>query len=217
MGDKDQIEGKLRALGQEREPDPNWQQRVWGRIGGMYILDEDGTPREEADVLVWGKWFEDNAAKRIVAADEIEGGARVSTVFLGLDHDYGDGRPVLWETMIFGGVADGYQDRYTSRDLALIGHGRSLARAAAAPPPIPALFRCRYCWDAAGATEAAWHLLASFDDKAMLRHARTCEHSPLVKAIRGFLAAWEADDPRTDAWDDRTSEAVLELMAAVTL
>lgn len=28
---------------------------------------------------------------------------RISTVFLGLDHNWGSGRPLLFETMIFGG------------------------------------------------------------------------------------------------------------------
>lgn len=60
-------------------------------------------------------------------------GALVSTVFLGLDHDYtGKGPPVLWETMIFGidipGDEDGYdyQTRYSSREDALSGHKRAV-------------------------------------------------------------------------------------------
>lgn len=48
----------------------------------------------------------------------------VSTVFLGLDHNYGDnGLPILWETMIFpdsGG--DNYQVRYSSYKEAIEGH-----------------------------------------------------------------------------------------------
>jgi hypothetical protein len=91
-----------------------------------------------------------------------------------------------------------------------------LAALAEVPPAIPSLFRCRYCWDAAGATEAAWHLLASFDDKTMLAHARTCEHNPLVKTIREYLAAWGADDAATDEWDDRHDAALRALQAAVS-
>lgn len=38
--------------------------------------------------------------------------ARVSTVFLGLDHRFGgEGPPILFETMIFGGKLDQYQER----------------------------------------------------------------------------------------------------------
>lgn len=47
----------------------------------------------------------------------------ISTVFLGIDHSWGDDeKPVLWETMIFGGKHDDYQERYTSVEAALAGH-----------------------------------------------------------------------------------------------
>ena len=75
-----------------------------------YILNEHGEPVREDDFWKWGRWFE--TAHRHVA-DEIIGGARVSTVFLGIDHGYNfDGRPpVLWETMVFGGPCDQEQER----------------------------------------------------------------------------------------------------------
>lgn len=47
---------------------------------------------------------------------------RISTVFLGLDHQYGSGPPILWETMVFGGVLDGFQERYATKAEALAGH-----------------------------------------------------------------------------------------------
>lgn len=53
---------------------------------------------------------------------------KVSTVFLGLDHNFSglenplDYRPVLWETMIFGGPNDQEMWRYCSREEALKGH-----------------------------------------------------------------------------------------------
>ena len=46
----------------------------------------------------------------------------VSTVFLGIDHRHGEGEPVLFETMVFGGNYDGYQDRYCTYDEAVLGH-----------------------------------------------------------------------------------------------
>lgn len=50
----------------------------------------------------------------------------VSTVFLGLDHSYGKGPPILWETMVFGGsMRDEYMERYTSEQEALEGHERA--------------------------------------------------------------------------------------------
>ena len=50
----------------------------------------------------------------------------VSTVFLGLDHAWNSDVPVLWETMIFGGEHDQYQERYTSHEDALEGHKKAL-------------------------------------------------------------------------------------------
>jgi hypothetical protein len=47
----------------------------------------------------------------------------VSTVFLGLDHNFsGAGPPVLYETMVFGGDLDHFQQRYPTRGEAAEGH-----------------------------------------------------------------------------------------------
>ena len=91
----------------------------------LYVLDERGEPQPCDDVLAWGRWFE--TAERHVAQDMDEGeGAervRVSTVFLGIDHNWhGDGPPVLWETLVFGGPLDGEMQRYCSKAHALVGH-----------------------------------------------------------------------------------------------
>lgn len=37
-----------------------------------------------------------------------------------------DKTPVLWETMIFGGINDQYQERYTSYEDALEGHQNAI-------------------------------------------------------------------------------------------
>ncbi len=47
---------------------------------------------------------------------------RVSTVWLGLDHSWGGGSPLFWETMIFGGVEHGELWRYSSRAEAFDHH-----------------------------------------------------------------------------------------------
>lgn len=88
-----------------------------------YILDENGDPKVVEDILEWGEWFE--TADRIAALDEMNG-IRVSTVFLGLNHNFGQGLPLLWETMIFGGDHEGYQDRYSTLDEAKEGHQRAV-------------------------------------------------------------------------------------------
>ena len=48
----------------------------------------------------------------------------VSTVFLGIDHGYPSDpvRPVVFETMVFGGVLDGSMGRYPTYELAIKGH-----------------------------------------------------------------------------------------------
>jgi len=55
-------------------------------------------------------------------ADETVVGCRVSTVFLGLDHNWGEGPPVLFETMVFGGRFDQHQWRYVTWNGAESGH-----------------------------------------------------------------------------------------------
>jgi hypothetical protein len=66
-------------------------------MNGRYILIGQ-TPVPCEDLLEWGRWMQD--ADRIVLRTVI-GEWRVSTVFLGLDHQFGQGPPILFETMIF--------------------------------------------------------------------------------------------------------------------
>lgn len=89
------------------------------RFNGYYVMESDGTIREESSLMDWAKWY--GSADRKICRDEI-GGATVSTVFLGIDHQFGDGQPVLFETMVFGGTLDGEQERYYTREEAVAGH-----------------------------------------------------------------------------------------------
>lgn len=50
----------------------------------------------------------------------------VSTVFIGLDHSYGSGPPLLFETMVFNGPCDGEQRRYPDWTSAEAGHGETV-------------------------------------------------------------------------------------------
>lgn len=92
---------------------------------GNYIL-VDKKP-VEAELLEWAKWFEQKDVRR-VAFDRLNNDSiTVSTVFLGIDHNWGDdGPPVLFETMIFGGRMgvhyDEYQERYCTWEEAEQGH-----------------------------------------------------------------------------------------------
>ena len=56
---------------------------------------------------------------------------QISTVFLGLDHAFGSGPPILWETMIFGGLLDEFQERYATKAEALAGHQQARRQVAA--------------------------------------------------------------------------------------
>lgn len=94
-------------------------------MSDKYILAADGRTPIRASLKEWGDFFGNNDARR-VAADELPGGVRVSTIFLGLNHNWGDGPPLLWETMIFGGDNDQWQYRYSSYEDAVAGHARAV-------------------------------------------------------------------------------------------
>ena len=89
-----------------------------------YKLNDDHSISECNDVIEWGKAFE--SVNRKVAETEV-GDARISTVFIGLDHSFGNGDPLLFETMIFGGPRDDHMRRYATWDDALIGHHEMVA------------------------------------------------------------------------------------------
>jgi len=87
-----------------------------------YILDGK-VPVPCDDVLSWGKEYEKQDRK--VAQNKI-GDANISTVFLALDHNWGEGPPILFETMVFGGKHDQYQERYSTWEEAEAGHAKAL-------------------------------------------------------------------------------------------
>ena len=55
------------------------------------------------NLMEFGHWYE--TADRRVALTEMDD-YEVSTVFLGFDHGWGEGDPVLFETMVFGAEGD---------------------------------------------------------------------------------------------------------------
>lgn len=89
-----------------------------------YILDGK-TPKRVESVREWAAWYE--KADRHVAKHTI-GDVTVSTVFLGLDHAFAENeRPMLFETMVFGGTHNGTQDRCSTWEEAEAQHARTLA------------------------------------------------------------------------------------------
>lgn len=95
-----------------------------------YIL-QDGKS-VEVPAPEWAQWMNRIGLGRVIKSDlvtvaEYDDQVRVSTVFLGMDHSFSDNAPpVLWETMIFGGKYDQFQNRYTSQEDALAGHARAV-------------------------------------------------------------------------------------------
>jgi hypothetical protein len=84
------------------------------------------------DVLVWGKWFEKNGKKRVVKQETLPNGKWVSTVFLGLDHNFREGgKPLLFETMVFPSQESMQEldmDRYSTWEEAESGHKKMVRK-----------------------------------------------------------------------------------------
>ena len=88
-------------------------------MNGRYILDGKETIACD-DLMTWGEWMQ--SGERHVAKETV-GESDVSTVFLGLDHDFtGEGPPIVFETMVFGGALDQEQARYETWEQAEAGH-----------------------------------------------------------------------------------------------
>ena len=92
-----------------------------------YLLDADHNVVEVPDLLTWARAME--TFERRVAKTEISETVEVSTVFLGLDHNWrAYGPPILFETMVFGGEHNEKMDRYATWDEALSGHAAMVKR-----------------------------------------------------------------------------------------
>ena len=88
-----------------------------------YILDKNGNPRP-SHAMEWGRWLDHHRMEIVLKRSHV-GDVEVSTVFLGIDHNFDEvGPPILWETMVFGGEFDEDQARHTSKENALKGHER---------------------------------------------------------------------------------------------
>jgi hypothetical protein len=90
-----------------------------------YILDENDEPEKCDDLLKWAEWRATHDQHLLY---DVVGDVEVSTVFLSVDYRHlGDGPPILWETMIFGGPHDRCMERYISKLAALQGHAHIVA------------------------------------------------------------------------------------------
>jgi hypothetical protein len=110
-------------------------------------FDRAGRP---ISLAVWA-WLLERPDYRRVALDGV-GPCHVSTVWLGIDHSFGQGPPVIFETMVFSDAETwrpewgryfhedlGIQHRYCTEAQALAGHAETVAALAGLAATIDAL------------------------------------------------------------------------------
>lgn len=87
-----------------------------------YIL-VNGVATPEKDLNKWATWLGDINNKRI--KQYLINDVRVSTVFLGINHNFGgNGDPILFETLVFGGKYNDEMYRYCTKEEAIKGHDK---------------------------------------------------------------------------------------------
>jgi hypothetical protein len=94
----------------------------------------EGRTVVETDCMDWERSIERDS--RIVKQDTSPDGKWISTIFLGLDHSFGDGEPLLFETMVFpkeGEWSELDVQRYSTYEEAEKGH-QELVEKYSTPP-----------------------------------------------------------------------------------
>lgn len=81
----------------------------WARLLGERRLGED-------------RWWK-------VAHTNLSDDVSISTVWLGLNHNWDDGPPHIFESMVFGGTLDGETRRYSTWEQAEAGHAELVEKA----------------------------------------------------------------------------------------
>lgn len=98
-----------------------------------YDRDGNPLPADWYDTTKHGHKYKWGTERRI--ARTVVGDITVSTVWLGLDHDYLTGVPVIFETMTFGDPYENELRRYSTEEDAIRGHLKVLDRLRAGKPP----------------------------------------------------------------------------------
>ena len=79
---------------------------------------------EVINMMEWANLLE-NKDYKIIKQEELSNGKWVSTVWLGLNHNFGTGKPLIFETMVFpneGDFSDVDVERYSTLEEAEEGH-----------------------------------------------------------------------------------------------
>lgn len=97
----------------------------------MSALDERGMYFDKAGQPItfdrWGELYQDWDYRQVARTETDE--FMVSTVWLGLNHSFTGGPPVIFEWMVFGGPLDEEQRRYVTEAQAVAGHDQLVAEA----------------------------------------------------------------------------------------
>ena len=101
----------------------------------MHLILDDEHNAVPVDLMTWARWLEKDHSQRVVAQTKLANDiVLVSTVFLGIDHNFSEeGPPILFETMVFGmleddEMAESYCWRYSSWDDAETGHAMAVKK-----------------------------------------------------------------------------------------
>lgn len=101
-------------------------------MADWYNRQGDRVTVEEAGRLLDIDGYKRVARTEILSAADPKVMKTVSTVWLGLDHNYSGGTPLIFETMVFGdSMADELCQRYSTEADALAGHREIVATVAA--------------------------------------------------------------------------------------
>jgi len=79
---------------------------------------------QSINVTRWSELLEDRVY-HVIEQTDLPDGKWVSTVWLGLDHSFGSGAPLIFETMVFPSHDEWMEldcERYTYEETAIVGH-----------------------------------------------------------------------------------------------
>lgn len=88
------------------------------------FYDRQGNPMP---MMEWARRYETRGDEKRVAESTLPNGRWVSTVWLGIDHSFGSGPPLIFETMVFESEDDLSEldcERYSTEAEAVAGHAR---------------------------------------------------------------------------------------------
>jgi hypothetical protein len=105
--------------------DINFSPMYYDRLGNPISMERWGILHADYDYLV--------IAKDVLVINELP--VEISTVWLGIDHNFGRPPPLIFETMVFGPgtPSDLYQDRYSTEEQARQGHQHVLDKLSTIP------------------------------------------------------------------------------------